>query len=58
MLLTCSLQNKYKVYSIIKPSGNASGVKILSRTGLNYDGPRIDKDFKLVYFIDDAGSQK
>lgn len=22
------------------------------------DGQRIDKDFKLLYFIDDAGSQK
>lgn len=26
--------------------------------GLINDGQRIDKDFKLVYFIDDAGSQK
>lgn len=57
MLLTCSLQNKYKVYSIIKPSGN-----LVSRScqgqGLINDGQRIDKDFKLLYFIDDAGSQK
>lgn len=58
MLLTCSLQNKYKVYSII----NLQEMHLVSRScqgqGLINDGQRIDKDFKLVYFIDDAGSQK